>query len=282
MNRYIGKICPYCKGAFTEEDEVVICSHCEMPHHKECWIDNKGCTTFGCTGTVQGIDFGSDMGEESVLKCEQKEAVQRVESPAFCSKCGAAVIPGNSFCGKCGAAVMAQSLVRQPVEQKTSTMISKVLMELKTVLSEFKTSDVIDPEISLYIGSKSEYYIDRFTQLKQQKKFISWNWFAFIISPFWCLYRKLYIPGIIILMLDVVLLLIGGAFSSVLSIIIAVAAGLSANYFYMYDLERRMEEGKNLPEQQKIQYIDKNSDVNPILPSVTAVIYVLICVILYI
>ncbi|MBU9745049.1 hypothetical protein KTH81_14575 [Lachnospiraceae bacterium ASD3451] len=53
---YIGKVCPYCKTAFTEYDDLVICSKCEMPHHKSCWIENQGCTTFGCTGTIQAIN----------------------------------------------------------------------------------------------------------------------------------------------------------------------------------------------------------------------------------
>ncbi len=53
---YIGKICPYCKTAFVMGDEVVVCSACEMPHHKDCWIENQGCTTFGCQGTIRGVD----------------------------------------------------------------------------------------------------------------------------------------------------------------------------------------------------------------------------------
>lgn len=52
MLSYIGKICPYCKDEFKENDEVISCSACEMPHHKECWTQNQGCTTFGCTGTI--------------------------------------------------------------------------------------------------------------------------------------------------------------------------------------------------------------------------------------
>ncbi len=53
---FIGKVCPYCKAEFKEGDDVVICSACEMPHHKECWVENQGCTTFGCTGTIMGVN----------------------------------------------------------------------------------------------------------------------------------------------------------------------------------------------------------------------------------
>ena len=47
MNDYTGKICPYCKTAFKPDDEIVVCSECDMPHLKDCWIQNQGCTTFG-------------------------------------------------------------------------------------------------------------------------------------------------------------------------------------------------------------------------------------------
>ena len=53
--KYIGKTCPYCKTRLTEEDDIVVCSACDMPHHLSCWQDNQGCTTFGCTGSIQHI-----------------------------------------------------------------------------------------------------------------------------------------------------------------------------------------------------------------------------------
>ena len=52
---YIGKVCPYCKTPLVEGDAVVFCSVCDMPHHLSCWQDNQGCTTFGCTGSIQEI-----------------------------------------------------------------------------------------------------------------------------------------------------------------------------------------------------------------------------------
>ena len=56
MNDYTGKICPFCKTAFKTGDEIVVCSECDMPHHKDCWIENQGCTTFGCLGTIKSTD----------------------------------------------------------------------------------------------------------------------------------------------------------------------------------------------------------------------------------
>lgn len=137
MNRYVGKMCPYCRTAFTETDEVVVCSECEMPHHKDCWISNNGCTTFGCQGTIQGIDIPTPSYQVSTYQqaayqtqtyqqptyqtapyqqqvykapsyqapAYQVPANQQAAAPAFCGKCGAKLEPNAAFCGKCGARV---------------------------------------------------------------------------------------------------------------------------------------------------------------------------------
>ena len=52
---YVGKTCPYCKTIFKEDDVVVFCNTCDMPHHLSCWQANEGCTTFGCSGTIDVI-----------------------------------------------------------------------------------------------------------------------------------------------------------------------------------------------------------------------------------
>lgn len=85
MSDYIGKICPYCKTPLGPDDDVVICSACEMPHHKDCWVENQGCTTFGCTGTIQGVD-GTPAAMPAV----------------FCTHCGRQNESGTVFCIHCG------------------------------------------------------------------------------------------------------------------------------------------------------------------------------------
>lgn len=47
---YVGKVCPYCHNAIKSTSDIVVCSTCDTPHHKDCWSENGGCTTYGCTG----------------------------------------------------------------------------------------------------------------------------------------------------------------------------------------------------------------------------------------
>lgn len=97
---YIGKVCPYCRCAFTAEDDIVLCSACEMPHHRDCWVENQGCTTFGCQGTIQGID-----GSASVVTSNEIVFEDAPAQAGFCPKCGAPHNGQSRFCGRCGNAL---------------------------------------------------------------------------------------------------------------------------------------------------------------------------------
>ena len=61
MYNVYGRLCPYCKAKLNPYDNIVFCSECNMPHHFECWLENKQCTTFGCQGTIDSPkDISSD------------------------------------------------------------------------------------------------------------------------------------------------------------------------------------------------------------------------------
>lgn len=40
--------CPYCRATFESEDERISCEACATPHHADCYLENGGCTVFGC------------------------------------------------------------------------------------------------------------------------------------------------------------------------------------------------------------------------------------------
>lgn len=41
-------ICPYCRTIIKEFENVQVCPSCKTPHHQDCWMENKGCTVYGC------------------------------------------------------------------------------------------------------------------------------------------------------------------------------------------------------------------------------------------
>lgn len=48
----IGKTCPYCRFPLKPGEQVITCPACHLPHHADCWTENRGCTTYGCQGSA--------------------------------------------------------------------------------------------------------------------------------------------------------------------------------------------------------------------------------------
>lgn len=55
MNNIVGKNCPYCQSPIKPVDDVVFCTDCNIPHHRDCWEEGGGCTTFGCQGSPSSL-----------------------------------------------------------------------------------------------------------------------------------------------------------------------------------------------------------------------------------
>ena len=85
--------CPICGCGFEESDEIRICPDCKVPHHDECWTENRGCSTYGCasaahqeTHTTENTCDGSDVNAGMVP----------------CPACGAMHPASDLVCGVCG------------------------------------------------------------------------------------------------------------------------------------------------------------------------------------
>lgn len=309
MNNYIGKICPFCKTEFKEDDDIVICSSCDMPHHKDCWIENRGCTTFGCMGTIKAAD-GS---ETTVTATEINFDEPQIVSSAYCSKCGAKVYSDASFCCKCGAPlnssavdkhsysstvpnhtysantnnayVGAQKYHTQQHNSYQSSHQNNSYNNFQSVNTHYQNtytnyafthSTEIDSDIALLIGANKEYYITIFQMLKSRNKKASWNWAAFLFSPFWFIYRKMYVYGIGILLATFLVSLTGLFFLNLLVFGVYIAFGVFANYTYMVWLEKHANNVKLMNEPLRSQYIANNGDVNTTALVSAIVVYVIL------
>jgi hypothetical protein len=43
-----GATCPICQTAIGVDDFAVTCPQCQQVHHRECWSEVGGCSTYGC------------------------------------------------------------------------------------------------------------------------------------------------------------------------------------------------------------------------------------------
>ena len=106
MENNILKTCPFCKTEIKEGEEAVFCGACGIPHHKACWEENKGCTTFGCTqqNVVPEAPAAPVEAPAAPVEAPVEAPAAPVEAPAArtCPQCGTTLADGQEFCANCG------------------------------------------------------------------------------------------------------------------------------------------------------------------------------------
>ncbi len=283
MNDYTGKICPYCKTAFKPDDEIVVCSECDMPHHKDCWIENQGCTTFGCLGTIKAAD--NDNSSVTTKEMNFEDISQPAGTSVYCTKCGEQNASTSLFCSKCGNRLSTSIAAQAPTLSAIRSRNTNPYAYVRQQESAYYTSSgynaaEIDADIQMLIGVKSEYYIPKFQEMRVQNKKNTWNWPAFLIAPYWMIYRKMYAYGAAVLGISFVLSLLGTTIGSLLSLCGYIALGIFGNYIYMNFLEKKATQVKAMNEPYKTQFVMQNSGVNSTAAILTAVGYALLVIIL--
>ena len=317
---FVGKICPYCKTEFKEGDDVVVCSICEMPHHKDCWIENQGCTTFGCLGTINVAGNGASSVTATQMNFEdpRSTAPAGISGFVFCTKCGTQNEDAFSFCRQCGnklekftpaapqppvytqanpanpnpyanvsqpAAPYQQPNNYQPnyqaapYQQPNNYQPNYQAAPNNAYQSAYQTPDV-DPAVRHLIGPKTEYYVPRFQKIKAEGNIASWNWAAFLVAPFWLMYRKMYGFAAAALAVDVVISIIGSNLLSLVSLGGYIVFGILGNSIYMHYLENKAKQANSMGEQQRCYFLAANSGVNVLATVLSAVGRVILGIIL--
>ncbi|MEA5039505.1 MAG: DUF2628 domain-containing protein, partial [Clostridiaceae bacterium] len=175
-----------------------------MPHHKDCWIKNKGCTTVGCLGTMKSSDCGPVTSTE--IQNDDLSSTQATAS-VYCTRCGAPIQSGDAFCGHCGSPVNAQPTAPGTYSQTITSLYAASTNDLQqnnnyggntqNSGNEYNQTSSDNPssstnDIDRLIGTKTEYYLRKFNKFKGQGEKASWNWCAFFVAPYWFIYRKMY------------------------------------------------------------------------------------------
>lgn len=116
------KICPYCQSKIKKGADYTICSHCGTPHHKECWNENGGCTTYGCINnpqTEKKVDLESeDVGNETLENLRESLRIPQTQIFIECPNCSSEIEEGSVYCKYCGYNITEDKL---PVNSKDKT-----------------------------------------------------------------------------------------------------------------------------------------------------------------
>ena len=244
---FTGKICPYCKTEFQEGDDVVVCSVCEMPHHKECWIENKACTTFGCTGTIAGIE----------------QSAETIDNKIFCSKCGAVMNEGQKFCASCGTPagntgephfrVAGANTANQSYQQNT---YSAPQQQYNANYTSYGQTQQIDQDLYTFIQSNQPVYISKFQKMQISNSKTSWNWCSFLFGSCWFAFRKMYGIAATFVGISLVAGLIPGL-GGLIQLALWICSGIFGNHFYKQYIDGELRIAKSMDDFNKSAYIAK-------------------------
>lgn len=175
---YTGKICDGCREPLEKDEDIVVCPECGTPQHRSCYEKNNRCVN----EYLHSPDF---VWTDPEPKTDEPQKAQ--EEQPFREEGGS-----ESY-----------GPFRPTTPQSMENVFMRgVLYDPKEDIGGATVGEAAD-----YIQSSAPRYISKLMKMKKKNRKLSWNWAAFIFSPFWFFYRKLYKAGSLFLALSIALTL---------------------------------------------------------------------------
>ncbi len=267
---YEGQSCPVCGKRFAETDDIVTCPVCGAPHHRACWQADGHCHFESAHGTPEQWSRTANTATE--------DAPQSTRAENLCPHCGAPNVQYAEFCGRCGGALNASEWQSTPPHQNGTpyheyTPFRTGFDPLGGVAhNEPFDEDVTAEDLAVSVGANTMYYLPRFQKIRDGRT-VQWNWAAFLITPYWLLYRKQYVSGVLVSLfylvyfaLNYLVFHMSGALGitdadpfmvsyeagylpvlfllSIAMLVIHLLFGLFANYLYLHTCKKRVRTAK--------------------------------------
>ena len=193
--------CPVCGERFANGDDVVVCPECGTPHHRECYERSNRC--FYEDKHAENYNFASsESGEE-----ETKDDSGFIT----CTRCGAENEHTAFYCSTCGFPLNAEDRAKEEAANRQQTNNRAQGMPFGfgnpgaaafDPLAGMRSEDEIAENVKVgeaakYIGKNTPYYLTVFNRIRQSSMG-RFNLSAFLFSGAFFIYRKMYIPGIIL------------------------------------------------------------------------------------
>ena len=130
---------------------MVQCRACQVPHHRDCWEENGGCTTFGCQETsfstpVGRIEISASSGPENERATSRNGGINKF--------LGAALVMALLVIGLLGF-----NLIQGDREETDPSKIEKIAGTEEEINMAQRLEEKYDPEI-IDVINEADYMID--------------------------------------------------------------------------------------------------------------------------
>ena len=195
--------CAACGVVFDEDSDIVVCPVCGAPHHRDCWKTEGHCACEeqhgdGFEWQPERIVIGasaSETGPKSDGRTESDE--ENASKNVICPNCGMETSENGGYCERCGYYI--------GKEQKDSFSWEGEFPDIEH-LFQFEEAEPINGvpagDIRRFVGGMWIYYIPRFIKMARSKSSISFNFTAFLTQGLWFVSRRMYLPGVLMMLLN--------------------------------------------------------------------------------
>ncbi len=197
---YEGLHCPVCGKKFHVNEDVVACPHCGLPHHRTCWQQEGHCLLEHLHGTPE--QWSREQAQSAANKTDPVRQTREGFSGQICPRCRTCNPQFAEICTHCGAPLQAEEwhserpTYKAPTGAEYTPFPRGFTGNQQTYSPEEPIGEYKAKELAAVVGQNAAYYIPRFRRIKNGQS-CGWNWAAFLLGPYWLLYRKQYLLGIL-------------------------------------------------------------------------------------
>ena len=217
--KYQNQLCGGCGLPMREGEDIVVCPDCGAPQHRACYEKENRCV------------FAERHAEGFVWTASGAPAAKSETFP--CPVCGHKNVPGAAECARCGQP-FAPEATQEPIlprtEIRTEQLIDELFFDAPNGEAELELDEnereqvefVITQrllqatpgmteeqaherlcghplrQVMTFLSARALTFVNKFRKLENGSAF-TWNWAAFLFTPYWFFYRKLYKPGIVVM-----------------------------------------------------------------------------------
>lgn len=151
----------------------------------------------------------------------------------------------------------------------------------RTDTDHSRGSEVDEQSVAAFVGKNQSYYVMKWKMMRATSNKVSWNWSSFLFNTYWMLYRKMYIPAMIKLLIDWTLNYMGTV-GSVISLGLWIVCGLFGNYLYFQNMEQRIVEADVLGYTEKTYYLHQKGGTTLAPVAIVGVLYLALYVVMFV
>ncbi len=230
---YEGFSCPVCKRDFMKNEDVVACPQCGLPHHRECWKKVGHCLMDDKHGTVE------QWSREKVEETKRSEPTRQTTSEQtiagkICPHCHTKNAEYAEFCNHCGQQMQVTEWYSASPQVGEYTPFQSPFAPGEPYSTDEIIGSASAKELAAVVGHNTTYYIPRFRRSVQDGR-CGWNWAAFLLGPYWLLFRKQYLAGIALAVLQLIYSFFGNLWTLPLNMATSQEEMLSAMETVMHD-----------------------------------------------